>query len=622
MKKLFILLIFGMLITLIFAGCQNETKSLHIGSKKFTEQLILGEMLAQLAENANIPVKRSIPYGDTFLCSEALKNGDLDIYVEYNGTGLALLGQPPISDGDEAFKRVQTLFEPLGLIWSDRLGFANNYELVMRNDRADSLGIQTISDLAKLPAQVRFVTTEAWIERPLDGMAALRRRYGLNATAREVESKGKLYHELISNNADVAVGFSTDGHIEDYGLKLLKDDLNFFPVYEAAPLVRKDSLDRFPTLSGSLKKLANAIDTNSMRMMNRSVELEGNNVATVANNFLITKGLLPEGAKIAGSTAKDLLLAVGILDDLSGAGGKALRATRTAFPKRRVNIVRDPNPKGLVNSDQVRVALLGAEAFYNVEGGGLPVQDKTVEALGVVGHRMAHMLSFADSPIGDIRQMKKLGVGPKGGTSHRSAEIILNGLGLTDEVEIIPGSLEDQAKMMQKDQLDGMLLMVEQGHRQVADLMRAGTFKLVSLTGWQEGNAVVRFPFFRLSRIAAQTYPGQESAIETVSAQTVLAGPSSKEDFGTGNAGPVAIATTGQPVSDSVVLKLNQALSMDENIDPTIPSAAVLRPKKEVIEKKLQTDYLTSGANALVLVAVVYLLYLFFAEEKRRRRRQ
>jgi len=354
--------------------------------------------------------------------------------------------------------------------------------------------------------------------------------------------------------------------------------------------------------------------------MNRAVELEGNNAATVANSFLIAKGILPKDAKIAGNTAKDLFLAMGTLDDISGSGGKALRATRTAFPKRRVRIVRVPNLGDLVNSDQARVALLGAEAFYNAEGGGLPVLDKTVEALGVVGYRMAHILSAANSPVSSISQMKKLGVGPSGGTSHRSAAIILNGLGLIDKIEMIPGNLENQAKMLQKNQLNGILLMVEQGHRQVTDLMRTGTFKLISLTGWQEGNAVMRFPFFRLSRIAAKTYPDQKSAIETVSAQTVLAGPSPKEDFGTGNAGPVAIAATGQPVSDYVILRLNEALSMEEKIDPTIPSASVLRPRKEVREKRIQSDYFTSGANALVLVVIVYLIYLFLAEEKQTRR--
>lgn len=607
---------------IIFSGCQKDARTLHIGSKDFTEQLILGEMLAQLAEHAHIRVQRSIPYGDTFLCSEALKKGDLDIYVEYNGTGLTLLGQPPISDGDQAFTRVKTLFEPLGLIWSDRLGFANNFELVMRKDRAIAMDIQSISDLARFPSQVRFVSPEEWIERPLDGLAALQRRYGLDINARVKESKEKLYHDLLTNRADVAVGYSTDGHIEDYGLMVLKDDLRFFPVYEAAPLVRKDSLERFPGLSKILKKLSGTIDTDTMRVMNRAVELEGNSTAAVANEFLIKKGLLPETAKLPGATARDLLLAAGELDDLSGAAGKALRATRNAFPRRRVKIVRVPDAKKMVLSDRARIALLGAEAFYTVKGNGLPERDNRLEALGVVGYRMVHILASKNGPIKRLDMMKKIGVGPLDGTSHTSAAIIMNGLGMTGKIEIIPGSLDAQAEMVQKKKIDGMLLMVEPGNRQVADLLNGKGFKLISIEGWQKGNAVMRFPFFRLSRIAAKTYPGLADVIETVSAQTVLAGPSPKNDSGTGNAGPVAVAATGQAIADSVVLKLNQALGMEEKIDPTIPSADVLRPKKEAKEKKFQTDYFISGANALVLLAVVYLLYLFFAEEKRSRRRE
>ena len=621
MKKYVFLLVLGMLATTLSVGCQSTGKPLHIGSKEFTEQLVLGEMLAQLAENNNIPVKRSLPYGNTFLCSEALKKGDLDLYVEYNGTALTLLGQPPISDGDEAFKRVKTLFKPLGLIWAERLGFANNFELLMRSDRAAALKIETISDLAKLPSQIRFVSPEEWIERPLDGLSALTRRYGLVATAQMANSKSKLYHELISGNADVAVGYSTDGHIEDYGLTVLRDDLRFFPVYEAAPLVHLDAMRRYPALPGILAELANAIDTNTMRSMNRAVELEGETVAAVANRFLIETGLLPEDAKIPSATPKDLLLAIGLHDDLSGAGGKALRASRSAFPKRRVKIVRHSTPKALLTANQARIALLGAEAFYTVAGDGLPIQDTTVEALGVIGHRMAHVLAVTDSPVHDIGQMKKIGAGPQGGASYRSAEIVVDGLAMGDAVDIIAGTLQEQVSMVQKGQLDGIFLMVAPGARQVAELMRSGNFKLVSIDGWQEGNALMRFPFFRLSRIAAGSYPGQSTAIETISAQTVLAGPSPKEDLGTGNAGPVAVATSGQAISDAIILKLNSSVGVEEKIDPAIPSAKILRPQKEVVEKKLQTDYFLSGANALVLIAVVYLLYLFFAEEKRRKRR-
>ncbi|RKZ70972.1 MAG: hypothetical protein DRQ57_19245, partial [Gammaproteobacteria bacterium] len=118
MKKLFVYLV----LLILGVGC-SQTEPLHIGSKDFTEQFILAEIVAQLLENENIPVKRSIPYGDTFSNLEAIKNGDLDLYMEYNGTGLIMLGRPPVNDGDKAFAEVKKLFKPLGLEWLDRLGF-------------------------------------------------------------------------------------------------------------------------------------------------------------------------------------------------------------------------------------------------------------------------------------------------------------------------------------------------------------------------------------------------------------------------------------------------------------------------------------------------------------------
>ncbi len=621
MKKTLIFPFLVIVNLFALAGCDNITKELNIGSKNFTEQLILGEMLAQISENAGIPVKRLLPYGDTFLCSEALKTGDLDLYVEYNGTGLALLGQSAISDGDKSFTRVKELFKPLGLDWTNRLGFANNYELVIRNDVAKDKGIKTISDLGKL-GSVEFVAAEGWIQRPLDGLAALKLRYGLNATAKVLDSKDSVYNELLSGGADVAVGFSTDGHIEDFGLIVLEDDLKFFPVYEAAPLVRQDALNNFPELSGVLGKLSNVIDTQSMREMNRSVEFEGADIASVANKFLISKGLLPDSKKIDSTTVKDLILSVGMLDDSGGTVSKALRAARKGFPKRKIRIIRDADPKNLVNSDKARIALLGADAFYTLAGDGLPVQDKSMEALGVVGYRTVHLLVSTESQAGNLNQMKKLGVGPVGGTSHHTASILINGLGLTNQVKLIPGKIEDQIGMINNGTLDGILLMVEQGSRLVAELMRSDDFRLVSLTGWDEGNAVMRFPFLRLSRIAMDAYPNQLSVVETVSAQTVLAGPAPKKDSGAGNAGPIAIATSGLPVADSTVLKLNEALGMDENIDPTIPFAKVLRPKKDVIVRTIQHDYFTSGANGLALAIIGYLLYLFMMEPKNLKQRQ
>ncbi|MCK5877998.1 MAG: hypothetical protein KAG43_10205, partial [Candidatus Marithrix sp.] len=293
MKKLLTYL----LLMLVIIGC-SKSRPLHIGSKDFTEQFILAEMVAQLLEDEKIAVKRSFPYGDTFSLLEAIKHGDLDIYVEYNGTGLIMLGQPPVNDGDKAFKKVKELFQPLGLEWLDRLGFANNYVLLMRRDRALGLKISKISDLANIPDGIKLAVDSEFISRPLDGLAALQRRYGLNMLP-VVKNKDTavIYKALLDGKVDVAEGYSTEGRIEDFGLTVLEDDLEFFPVYQPSPLVRSSTLEHNPKLRPILKKLSGLIDTTSMRQMNREVELEGQDYQIVARDFLIKHQLIKEKAR-------------------------------------------------------------------------------------------------------------------------------------------------------------------------------------------------------------------------------------------------------------------------------------------------------------------------------------
>ena len=622
MKRIIICAVLAMAV--FAAGCSKDEKPLHVGSKQYSEQLVLGEIVARLAENAGVPVSRSIPYGDGFLNLEAVKRGDLDIYPEYNGTGLVNLGQPAIADGDKALATVRRLYKPLGLEWLNRLGFANNYEIVMRSDRAATLEINTISDLTKLPDGIRFVARKGWVERPSDGLSALLRRFGLRQKrVTELDSAEQVYHELLVNNADVAIGFSTDGQIADYGLTILQDDLNFFPVYEASFLVRADSLARFPALRPALEKLAGAIDTETMQEMNRQVDMEGQDPAAVANTFLVKAGLIPKGEIVTISAAKELVLAVGMEDELGGLGGKALRAVRKAYPKRRAVIKRTPNPVQAVNRGEARIGFVGTESFFElIEKKELPGLNTSIEGLAVVGHRYLHILTGAESDIQEFAQAKKVGVGSSGGSSHRIAKILSSGLELEDKIEISTGSIPDQLEDLRGGGLDAVLFMAAVGHEKLTMEMAKGGLRLVSLENWQEGNAVMRFPFLRLARIPQGTYREQDTPIETLSSQTVLLGPASREMTGSGDSGPMGGVVSTQPVTDNVILALNEELSVDERIDPTIQSAAVLSPKKEIAFKGIQTDYAASVANLLVLLAVIYLLYLFLLEDPSLKRKK
>jgi len=608
-----------LLLVLVLGACAERIAPLHIGAKNFTEQFILAEMMAQMAENEGIPVRRSIPYGDTFTNLEGLRRDDLDVYAEYNGTGLVLLGQPPIHDGDEAYQRVVELFEPLGLEWLGRFGFSNEYVLAMRSDRAAALDVETIGDLANLPEPPTFVIDESFLARPLDGYAALLRRYGLTAAEPLVFTEGdkaSIYEALLEGEAEVAEVFSTDGQIADFGLTVLRDDLGFFPVYQPAPLVRSAVLARFPSLAVALNRLEGVLDIQTMRELNGAVELEGRDPTDVAREFLVENQLLP--ATGTGTRAEELLVAVGILDELSLNAGRAMRATRRGFPTRQVELVRTPSPMQRMLDGQVRLALVGAQAFFVLEG-VFPTPVQRAEALGVVGYRMAHLLALqGNDNIDSITDMRRLGVGPANGASHRTARMVLAGLGLQDDIELVPGELDQQHTQLRRGELDGMFLMLTPGHVGLTEALEEGNIRLVGLPEWGMGNSLIRFPFLRQARIPAGTYQELAEPLETLSTQLVLAGPTVPADQ-VGDRGPaIIVGARTRPISDTAILALNEALGTAEQIDPSLPVANVLRPQRPEPPGGIDTDWASSLTNLVIILVIIYLIVLFRREQEAR----
>ena len=354
-------------LTLVLAACGDDQHSLRVGSKNFAESMIHAEMIAQLAEAEGIKVERNIPFGNTMEVMEATKQNVLDVYPEYNGTGLIFLGQAPISDGDASTAKVQELFNPLGLEFRGRFGFSNDYAIVMTSERAQELGVSKISDLANLAAPVNFAVDEDFSTRAADGLRPMVRRYGLSTGAVSVfpggsEGKDKIVLALLDGTSDVAELFVTDGQIAEYNLVLLQDDRQFFPVYEPAPLVRSDALAKLPALAGVLDKLSGAISANDMQAMNKSVDLDAQTPASVATAFLVAKGLLEEGA--VASAVEQLQVAAAPDIGSSSETAKALRAVRTGFPGRDLDVLNTADPLQALVDGQARIAMVGAEAFY------------------------------------------------------------------------------------------------------------------------------------------------------------------------------------------------------------------------------------------------------------------
>jgi glycine betaine/choline ABC-type transport system substrate-binding protein len=288
------IILFAVVLTFI-CGCQSSTKTITVGSKNFTEQIILGEIISQLVENqTDITVKRKFNLGGTFVCFTALKQGDIDIYPEYTGTGLtAILKREVVNDKNRVFDIVKDEFKKqFDLVWLKPLGLNNTYTITMRTTHSEELSIERISDLVKHQDVLRSGFTSEFLERP-DGFEGLRKKYGIRFKIRPKElDPGLMYKAIQEKQIDVICGFATDGRIPAYNLKILQDDNNFFPPYYAAPVIRQKTIDAFPELKTVINKLSGLITDLEMSEMNFSVDQEGKKVQSVARNFLKTIKLL------------------------------------------------------------------------------------------------------------------------------------------------------------------------------------------------------------------------------------------------------------------------------------------------------------------------------------------
>ena len=280
----------------IFAltGCARSEK-IVIGSKDFSENILLGEMFAQLVEaKTDIKVERKMNLGGTFVCFEALKKGDIDIYPEYTGTGLtAQLKLDVIGDPDEAYRVVSEEFDKQFKIkWLKPLGFNNTYTLAVTQDVYQQYGVKTFSDLAKISEKLIFGAEHEFFDRQ-DGYDGLVQKYSMIFKGAPKKMNVSLKYQAMGNgDMDVTDAFATDGAIKQYNLVVLTDDMGFFPPYYAAPIVRNATLEKHPELEGVLNMLDKAIDDATMAELNYKVDAEGQDVAKVAKEFLNNSGLL------------------------------------------------------------------------------------------------------------------------------------------------------------------------------------------------------------------------------------------------------------------------------------------------------------------------------------------
>ena len=622
MTKKALICLNAVLLGVLLAGCAEQKQSLRVGSKPFAESMILAEMIAQLAENEGIVVERHIPFGTTDQVMEATKQGVVDLYPEYNGTALIFLGQAPTSDGEKSTEVVQSLFNPLGLEMTGKLGYSSDYAIVMTSERAQELGVDSIGDLADLGVPLNFAVDDDFTKRPADGLPHLLRRYGITAGSTlafplGTEGKDQIASALLDGSADVAELFGTDGHIAEYNLVQLEDDLRFFPVYEAAPLVRSEALKTFPKLAGVLEKLTGAITAADMQQMNKAVDLEAQTPARVASAFLGGKGLLPEGAAVA--SAEKLLVAGDPGLGRSSETARALRAIRAGFSGKDLEILNTADPLGALASGEARIGIVGTEAFYALDDSG-PVARNNAQAFAVLGHRTAHLFARSVGGASDLVGMKKIATDQAGSGSAIVLEMLLHSMGLSDSVEVVheQSSLADQIAGLAGKNFDGVFRMAAQGDRAVASAMQTSGINLVGIDQWSLGGHTAQYSFARPTTIPAETYPAQFFAVPSVSTQYVLASPvetlQETGEVGPGTAGVASVV----PVSADAVEAIRAALSSADVIDPAVPVHSALVPSVEVADKSLPFSLDISIINILMIAFTIWVLYVCFLPSPRR----
>lgn len=302
----------SMPVALIIAGCfayfststsssnpawgppAGDGRTVRIGTKNFTEQLILGELMAQLIETrTDLRVERRFNLGGTMICHGAFKSGGIDLYAEYTGTALtAILKQSVIGDPGRAHETVAREYrQRFAAEWLRAFGFNNTYAITVRKSDATFRNLRTISDLIAISGTLRAGFTAEFSERP-DGYPGLRRTYGLQFREVRDLDPALMYQAIANREVEVISAFATDGRIAAFDLQPLRDDRGFFPPYQAAPVIRTEVLQAHPELREVFELLAGRLDDATMRRLNFEVDVKKRRPGDVAHEFLESRGLL------------------------------------------------------------------------------------------------------------------------------------------------------------------------------------------------------------------------------------------------------------------------------------------------------------------------------------------
>ena len=288
--------VYFVLAALLFSACApSHSDRIVVGSKNFTESLVLGELLAQQIEaHSHLKVERRFYLAGTYICQQAMLSGRIDVYPEYTGTALtAILKQKVGGDKAEVYQRVKSEYGAhLGLTLGPPFGFNDTFAMEIRGEDARRLNLKTLSQAATFAPHWRAGFGYEFMERP-DGYAGLAAAYGLHfAAPPRIMDLGLLAPALKNHQIDIAAGNATDGLIPALDLFALEDDRHYFPPYEAVAVVRQQMLQQHPEVAQAIAELAGKISDQEMQQLNYALDGQHRDVQDVAHEFLRSKGLV------------------------------------------------------------------------------------------------------------------------------------------------------------------------------------------------------------------------------------------------------------------------------------------------------------------------------------------
>ncbi|MBP3953262.1 glycine betaine ABC transporter substrate-binding protein [Bacillus suaedae] len=302
MKKNKLILASFLVLSLILSACNTDNEHatvtdepLVVSGKNWTEQYILAQLLAiYIEETTEYDVELQDGLGEVAILTPAIENGEIDMYVEYTGTGLEAVLKEQAESGESSesiLTRVREGYEErYNATWLEPLGFENNYTLAYREDAAFSA--DTYTDIAALSKDLTFGAPHAFYERQGDGYEAFAETYKFDFAETESFDPNVMYQALLQGDVDVIPAFTTDGRIDRENIQTTTDDLGFFPNYDAAIVIRQEILDRYQGLEETLNGLAGQISESDMQQMNARVDIDNEEYETVAREFLESKGLI------------------------------------------------------------------------------------------------------------------------------------------------------------------------------------------------------------------------------------------------------------------------------------------------------------------------------------------